>query len=162
VVSKRRERLASTLSAGGVLPPALIEGIGPWLPTIAELRMGLKHPVLLHAAIDDRHILGYLEDDRYHPAGVTDFHGACFGHPMYELGPLWQGMARGQRPLIQAFLTEASLPGSVLPGFPRLALAWSLLHPHVTRVRLQTPGVEDAASLEELAERSFGSSEDLT
>jgi hygromycin-B 7''-O-kinase len=154
-----RSRLASlevTLAASGLLPPHLVAQLGDWLPSPPELAMPESGPVPLHGDLHDDHILGHHVGDRFHPSGVIDPGRLLFGHPLYELGPVWRWLRNGERRPMAAFLAEAGLPGFGQPGFPRLALAWCLLHQGITAFPDALPGVSEADSLDELAASCFG------
>ena len=135
---------------------AAIAQLDDWLPSPAEVVTCPDEAILLHADVKQEHILGLVEAGRFTPTGVIDFNRARIGHPLYELGPIWAWVFHGQRPLIDAFLDEAALPGRDDPGFPRLALAWCLLHEGVIQDPIELPGIHRVDTLEELAERSFG------
>jgi hypothetical protein len=54
-----------------------------------------------------------------------------------------------------SFLEEAGYAELHDPAFPRLALAWSLLHQGVGQQPIDLPVMHDVATLDEVAERTF-------
>ena len=154
--ARRRARAVATWTEEDRLPAHLVAQLEAWLPGADELAIPDGGAVLLHADLHSGHVLGRLADGRFVPEGVIDLNRARIGHPLYELGPIWRLPSRATRAQMAAFLAAAGLPGSGEPGFPRLALAWCLLHEGVGQSRLELPGVAEAATLDELAERAFG------
>jgi aminoglycoside phosphotransferase (APT) family kinase protein len=152
----RRARAVATWGEGERLPGHLVAQLEAWLPGADELAVPEGGAVLLHADLHDEHVLGRAEEGRFVPEGVIDLNRARIGHPLYELGPIWRWALEGDPRLVAAFLAAADLPGSGEPGFPRLALAWCLLHEGVGQYPLDLPALADAATLDELAERAFG------
>jgi aminoglycoside phosphotransferase (APT) family kinase protein len=154
--AKRRARAVATWSEDDRLPAHLVAQLEGWLPSPDELAIPDGGAVLLHADLHGGHVLGQLAGGRFVPNGVIDFNRGRIGHPLYELGQIWRWALKGDPDLMAPFLRAANLPGSGEPGFARLALTWCLLHEGVGQYPLDLPGVTEAATLDELAERAFG------
>lgn len=140
-----------------MLPAHLLAQLGDWMPSFRELMAPCGPPVLLHTDLHDQHVLGTIDHDRFQPTGVIDFSQMRMGPALYELGMIWRGLFPGDRRLLRAVVEEARLPGHDTAGFPRLALGWCLLHEGVAQLGLDEPWMDGVRTLDELAERSFGS-----
>jgi aminoglycoside phosphotransferase (APT) family kinase protein len=136
------------------MPAHLAAQLEDWLPSAAELVVPDGGGVLLHADLHDGHVLGSIAEGRFVPEGIIDLNRARIGHPLYELGPIWHTVARGDPAIMKAFLSAAGLPGSERPDFPRSALAWCLLSEGVGRRPMPLPSTS-VRDLDELAYRSF-------
>jgi aminoglycoside phosphotransferase (APT) family kinase protein len=158
-ISERLGRIVEDVSRARVLPPRLVAQLEDWMPSLPELMGTAQKPVLLHAELDAQHVVGQAGPDGWEATGVIDFTKARVGHPLYELGAVWLSLLSGDIPATRAFLRDAAFQDSEQPGFPRIALAWSLLHERVTLAPLRVPGTEDISSLGELAGRIFAPGE---
>ena len=142
------------LSAFGSLAPHLVAQVPDWLPAHAELIDVPLGPRLLHADLKDEHVLGTLADGDFRPAAVIDWGRTMVGHPYYELGPTFRRVCHSRPDLLARVLDAAALPGRGDPAFPRLALAYLLLHA-ADSFKGSRDAVE-ARDLDELARRIFG------
>jgi aminoglycoside phosphotransferase (APT) family kinase protein len=151
----QRAGLSERLRAWGSLPERLIVELEPYLPLLDELVDTRRPPHLIHADLTGDHLLGTVENDRWHTSALIDFGDARTGDLLYELSALHMDMFRGDRRLLSAFLDSYGLPVAARAGLPRRALATALLHQFdlfggITEILNQSP------SLEALAQRLFG------
>jgi hygromycin-B 7''-O-kinase len=159
LVTKRHAAVTTEMAERGWLGPVLVDEIDAWLPPIDELLKSVKDAVLTHGNLHVGHILGHeiLNEERFEPTGVIGFSRAGVGHPLWDLGPIWWGVLRGEQGLTADFLATARIPGWKDADFPRLAMAWSLLNPGPAGA--EVPGMDEVGSLDELAARSFGTTQ---
>jgi hypothetical protein len=142
------------LTRFGSLAPHLIEQVPGWLPAHEELVDVPGGPRLLHADMKDEHVLGTLTGTTFHPAAVIDWGRTMVGHPYYELGPTYRRVCHSRADLLAAVLDAADLPGREEPRFPRLALAYLLLH--AADSFKGSKDALEARDLDDLADRIFG------
>ena len=142
------------LSAFGSLAPHLIAQVPDWLPAHAELIDVPGGPRLLHADLKDEHVLGFPMGSDFQPAAVIDWGRAMVGHPYYELGPTYRRVCHSRSDLLARVLETADLPGRADPVFPRMGLAYLLLHA-ADSFNGSRDAIE-ARDLDDLAARIFG------
>lgn len=153
-LADRREELIDRPSDKSRLPPHLQVELETWLPQIDELVDTSRVPVLLHGDLHDHHVFGTVERSAFLPTGVIDFTDALTGDPYYEIGPLFVHTFRADRRLLASWIAGLDLPPAGALGFPKRALAFTILHEFDPLDRLR----EDIASLptlDALAERLF-------
>ncbi|CAN5662966.1 hypothetical protein BH23CHL8_BH23CHL8_28770 [soil metagenome] len=151
----RRQAAAGSWAQRG-LPAHLAEQVDEWLPSPDELAGSPDQAVLCHGHLDEDVVLGWLDGQRFVPTGIIDFERSFVGHPLAELGTVWWHLLKGDSNALRTFVAEARLPGSDVPAFPRLALAWALLTPPPARLfHGDADALEDVASLDALAARWF-------
>jgi aminoglycoside phosphotransferase (APT) family kinase protein len=151
-VARRYRRATELVASYRTVPTRLLDQVEGWLPPLADLLGTPGDLVVTHGELTDKHVLADTSPG-FAPTGVIDFGLAGIGYPLDDLGPVWWYALRCERALTDAFLETADLPGYRTPGFPRIALAWALIHPIA---RFPIPGIEAIRSLDELAWRAFG------
>lgn len=155
-VAGRREEVILRGSEPPRLPPHLQAQLGDWLPPVDALLDTSRPPVLLHGDLHDHHMLGTIEEGAFRPTGVIDFTDALVGDPYYELGPLFIHTFRADAQLLATWLTETDLPPAGALGFPRRALAYTILHEFDPLGRL-LDDLRHLPTLDSVAEKLFGS-----
>jgi hygromycin-B 7''-O-kinase len=156
-ITWRHAKAAGIMTHRHGLPARLVAQVDEWLPPLDTFLGTAEDVVLTHGDLIDAHVLGTVTEGHFAPGGVLDFGEALLGHPLYDLGPAWWCILRGERDLLATFLSAAGLPGTDTPDFARLALAWSIMHPCWDLPEL--PAAEAAEDLDDLALRLFGSLE---
>lgn len=155
-VANRHREARERLADRGALPDHLLAQVDAWLPSPLEMLEAPGGPVALHGGLQDDHIMVTSRSERPHiqPVAVIDFGDAAIGHPCFELGPAWWTWLNIDRTYLDAFMRTASFPGWGDPGFPRMALAWTLIR--CAWNPKPPPFLQDADDLDELAELAFG------
>jgi aminoglycoside phosphotransferase (APT) family kinase protein len=136
------------------LPHRLLAEAFDWLPPLEAMLPAPEQLVLTHADLKDEHLFGASSAETFTPAAAIDFGEARLAHPMYDLPVVWWSALGGDRDLLATFLEHAAIPGVDVPDFPRMALAWAMVHPSWDVVRLGD--LEGVADLDALAWRLFG------
>lgn len=157
-VGERREEVILRRSKPPCLPPHLQAQLEAWLPPVETLLDTSRPPALLHGDLHDHHVFGTSEGGAFRPTGVIDFTDALVGDPYYELGPLFIHTFRADPELLAAWLEETDLPAAGAMGFPRRALAFTILHEFDPLARLGHD-LRLLPTLDALAENLFGSCE---
>ena len=138
------------------LPARLLDGLDAWMPPIEALLGPEAEVVPLHADLHGDHVRGRVTSDGFEPLGVIDFNRHRLGHPLYELGPVWKKLLAYDREHLGEFCQRAGLIRSSSVPFPKLALAWCLLHAGVVQSPIRYRGIDEVATLDELAEATLG------
>jgi dTDP-4-amino-4,6-dideoxygalactose transaminase/aminoglycoside phosphotransferase len=154
VIDERRAGAANVLAERLGAAPALVEQLDEWLPSSEALMPSGPELVMALGDLSADHIFGEGTDAGFTPTSVITLSQAGPADPLFDLGPIWWSVLRGDRTLLADFLSEARLSGADDPGFPARALAWILLNPSRDDVHLSEAA--GAATLDELAERLFG------
>jgi Ser/Thr protein kinase RdoA (MazF antagonist) len=137
------------------LPAHLIAQLDSYLPPADQLIDRTSAPMLIHADLNQDHVLGYVEDGRWVPSGIIDFGDAMAADLWYELAALHLGLFLYDKAQLRIFLESYGL--ELPPGaeFARRAMYAALLHQFNVLSDFATalPGALEAASLDELAQR---------
>lgn len=154
-LSEQRADVSERLRAWGSLPERLIAELDHYLPPLDEILDTRQPPHLIHADLTGDHLLGTIENGRWHTSALIDFGDARTGDLLYELGALHMDLFHHDRRLLSAFLDSYGMPRGLRAGLPRKALATALLHQFdlfggITETARQSP------NLETLAQRLFG------
>ena len=125
---------------GAGLPQRLLSQALDWLPPLEAMLPAASEVVLTHADLKDEHVIGAVSGGTFTPTAVIDFGEARIAHPMYDLPVVWWSALGGDPDLLAVFLRRAGIPGVDAEGFPRLALAWAMVHPSWDAVTLGSAG----------------------
>jgi len=112
----------------GHLPPHLIDQIPEFLLPVPDLVDWRQSPHLIHADLTADHLLGVVENGRFHPTGLIDFGDAMVGNIYYELVALHIDLFRCDKRLLPAFFAGYDLPQSFRDNFAVKAMCMTLLH----------------------------------
>jgi hygromycin-B 7''-O-kinase len=134
------------------MPPHLIEQIDDYLLPIEALVDGRAQPHLIHADLNEDHVLGGLGDGRWRLRGLIDFGDAMVGDWMYELVAFHIGLVHCDKRLLAAFLQAYGVERQP-HDFVHRAMSYTLLHEFAVlrQVFEEFPVARDVATLEELA-----------
>jgi len=154
LVAGRREEVILRRSGPPRLPTYLQAQLGDWLPPVNALLATGRPPALLHGDLHDHHVLGTVEGGAFRPTGVIDFTDALVGDPYYEIGPLFIHTLRADPELLVAWLAETELPPAGVLGFPRRALAYTILH-EFDPLRRLVGDLRSLPTLDAVAEKLF-------
>ncbi len=154
VIGHLRRTAAGELAARSALPAHLAQQVEAWLPTAEEMLGAEEELVLLHGALDSRHVMVDIDDEGIHPIGVIDFDSSRIAPAMWDLASAWSDLASAPDGVIDAFMGEADFPGFGRSDFPRRALAWAIVQRWDRAYAM--PDIDELASLDELAERIYG------
>jgi len=157
-ISERREEVILRRSEPQRLAPHLQAQLADWLPPVETLLHMARPPVLLHGDLHDHHVFGTEEGRTFRPTGMIDFTDALVGDPYYELGPLFIHTFRADPQLLAAWLLERNLPPAGALGFPRRALAYTILH-EFDPLRGLLDDLSLLPTLDAVAEKLFASCE---
>jgi hygromycin-B 7''-O-kinase len=136
-LATRREEVIERDSETSRYPPHLQKELGRWLPDVGELIDASRGPVLLHGDLHDHHVFGTVKSSAFVPTGIIDFTDALTGDPYYEIGPLFVHTFRAEPRLLAAWAAAADLPAAGVLGFPKRALAYTILHEFEPLIRLR-------------------------
>lgn len=113
-----------------------------------------EQPHLVHADLTSEHLLGRMENGRWHTLALIDFADAATGSLLYELCALHLDLFRFDRRLLTVFLDGYGYTGPRGAWLARRAMSTALLHHFDVLYRLrERPDLTGAGSLEELALR---------
>lgn len=140
----------------GTLPTHLVEQVEDFLPPLDTLVDHHRPAHLIHADLNQDHLLGRITGGQWETLGIIDFGDAMTGDLLYELGALHFGMFHADRQLLNAFLDAYQLPheqrsGLSPAGLAQKALATALLHQFNLFSEIPEALLQ-AATLDELAE----------
>jgi aminoglycoside phosphotransferase len=116
--------------------------IDPWV--------GLR---LTHCDLNHDHLLGDFVAGHWRPNGVIDFGDARVGDRLYELVPLHLGLFHGDTHLLQTFLDAYGLDNGLRSHFVQRAMTYTLLFEFNVLEVVQTWGLNQMVTLDELATR---------
>lgn len=122
----RRAACAADHERWGSLPKHLLAQLDDYLPPVEAMIDRGDRPRLLHADLNEDHLLISYEGGRWRPTGVIDFGDARAGDPAYELPALHLGLFHADKRLLRAFL-EAYGWTAHDPDLVRRAMACTLL-----------------------------------
>lgn len=136
------------------LPPQLLDQIEKYLPPVEALIDRATRPCLLHADLNEDHILGRFAGSTWQPSGIIDFGDVMVGEPIYDLVALHIGLGHADKHLLHTFLDAARIDGAQ-QGFAQRAMCYTLLHRFnvLGQVFEEYPAARRVASFSELAER---------
>lgn len=136
------------------LTPSLRSQIADFLVPLDVLIGDAPTPVLIHGDLTADHVLGETRTDGFAPIGVIDFGSSRIGHPLWDLGLVWQQTMGMDRVAMDAFVAAVESPAWVAPPTPRHALSWAILYG--PRAFEGMAHLDTIADLGELARRAFG------
>jgi hypothetical protein len=137
------------------LPSHLLDELESFVLPVEQL-IDFSAPVhLIHADFTADHLLGRLENGRWHTLAIIDWGDARAGNILYELVALHLDLFQGDKHLLQGCLEAYELPDFYRHDFSHKALSVVLLHQFPMPARVYEPH-KSALTLQELAEGLFG------
>ena len=140
----------------GDLPQHLLDQIGAFVLPVEQLIDFTAPSHLIHADLTADHLLGRFVNGTWQSLAIIDWGDARTGNLLYELVALHLDMFGCDKALLKCFLDSYGLPEFLRVNFPQKTLSMVLLHQFPMPPRIYAPH-QDATSLQELAERLFGS-----
>ncbi|HEU5090550.1 MAG TPA: aminoglycoside phosphotransferase family protein, partial [Roseiflexaceae bacterium] len=101
------------------------------LPAFAQETVRLptnQAPLLIHADLNQDHVLVTERDGHWLPTGIIDFGDARVGDLAYELVALHLGLFQADKHLLQVFLDAYGVPAQERPTLLQQAMRMTLLH----------------------------------
>jgi Ser/Thr protein kinase RdoA (MazF antagonist) len=101
------------------------------LPAFAQETVRLptnQAPLLIHADLNQDHVLVTERDGHWLPTGIIDFGDARVGDLAYELVALHLGLFEADKHLLQLFLDAYGVPAQERPALLQRAMHMTLLH----------------------------------
>lgn len=135
-----------------VLPEHLISQIDEYLPPITALTRQ-QDRYLLHADLNQDHVLGSSENGHWHCTGIIDFGDARTGDRLYELIALHIGLFHCDKQLLRAFLESYGMSEVYQEDFVLKAMSFTLLFEFdvFNEIFHYMPNTRGCQSLSELA-----------
>jgi aminoglycoside phosphotransferase (APT) family kinase protein len=134
------------------LPHPLRDSLDAFLARPLLLPTG-SAPMLIHADLNQDHVLGSAHEGGWLPTGIIDFGDAKVGDLAYELVALHLGLFNCDKQLLARFLQAYGLPAAQWPALLRRAMTMTVLHEFDVLGSLcrQFPAAAAAPSLDALA-----------
>jgi hypothetical protein len=164
LLSQRSQCLANH-RAWNDLPVHLLDQLEDFVLPVEHLINFSAPPHLIHADLTADHLLGRLAPSdpasampatkEWHSLAIIDWGDAMIGNILYELVALHLDLFQANKHLLHTCLEVYGLPDFFQHDFPRKALSMVLLHQFPVHSRVYAPH-QDAQTLQELAERLFG------
>jgi len=151
-MSRRRAACVEHHRRWSTLPEHLLEQIEEYVLPVEALIDRSAAPRLLHADLNEDHVLGQFAAGRWIASGMIDFADVLVGDPLYDLIALHIGLAHCDKHLLRIFLV-ASGQGRLPRRFVHRAMSYTLLFEHnaLGQVLTEYPATREASSLAELA-----------
>lgn len=148
---ERRTRVTEDQRRRGSLPERLLDQIAGYLLPQEVLANRARAHFLLHADLNEDHVLGIEQEGVWRPAGIIDFGDARTGDRLYDLVALHLGLFHGDKRLLRLFLESYGWEGE--EGFVSRAMSLTLLHEFdvLGPVFERFPRARQVTSLDELA-----------
>jgi hypothetical protein len=151
----QRAACAANHRRWGTLPHRLIDQIEHYLPPLETLVDDDRPAHLIHADLTRDHLLGTVENRRWHTLALIDFGDAMTGDFLYELSVAHLDLFRADRKLLGIFLDAYGLKSEARVGLPHRVMATALLH-QFNLFCLVPQEILQAQTLEELEQALFG------
>jgi Ser/Thr protein kinase RdoA (MazF antagonist) len=152
-LAEQRDRCVTRHQQWKVLPAHLLAQIDGYLlpdEQLIDQRVGLR---LTHCDLNQDHVLGDFVVGHWRPNGIIDFGDARVGDRIYDLIALHMGLFYGDKHLLATFLDAYGLDDGLRTDFVQRAMNYTLLFEFNVLEMVQSWGLDQVQTLDELANR---------